>query len=218
MNRSTIKSTAKRHLQGNVLNLTKVVLLPSIIIGILFNIPYYSMISRIQSGDSFAFFTLPAFVVAVVSQYVNTSIMLNLLDWYRSKDNKHLTLSAFVDEYLFNPSKILEAFKSDMWTLLFVTLWSLIPFVGWIVSLVKLYGYYFAQFIKYDTTDITARQSLSESTERMVGRKMDLFILHLSFIGWWLVVALTLGLASVYVVPYQLLCDVVVYEKVVKGN
>ena len=36
----------------------------------------------------------------------------------------------------------------------------------------------------------------------MKGYKMDLFLLELSFIGWWLLVLVTLGIASLWVIPY----------------
>ena len=40
------------------------------------------------------------------------------------------------------------------------------------------------------------------SQELMAGYKLRLFWLQLSFIGWWILVALTFGLAAIYVVPY----------------
>lgn len=37
----------------------------------------------------------------------------------------------------------------------------------------------------------------------MNGHKWELFVLQLSFIGWYLLVSITFGIASIYVVPYM---------------
>ena len=44
---------------------------------------------------------------------------------------------------------------------------------------------------------------LRESKEMMHGNKMDLFLLHLSFIGWALLCVLTLGIGNLWLVPYM---------------
>ena len=41
-----------------------------------------------------------------------------------------------------------------------------------------------------------------KSMEMMEGHKMDYFVLGLSFIPWYLLCIITLGIASIYVAPY----------------
>lgn len=53
---------------------------------------------------------------------------------------------------------------------------------------------------KDPTLSIT--DALKKSTELTQGHKMDIFVFVLSFIGWYLVVGLTFGIASIYVLPY----------------
>lgn len=38
----------------------------------------------------------------------------------------------------------------------------------------------------------------------MKGRKLRYFLLQLSFIGWWLLGILTLGLGFLWIIPYML--------------
>ena len=46
---------------------------------------------------------------------------------------------------------------------------------------------------------------LAESSKVMKGNKANLFLLHLSFIGWALLVMITAGLANIYAMPlYQM--------------
>lgn len=45
-------------------------------------------------------------------------------------------------------------------------------------------------------------EALSESKQIMDGRKLDLFILVLSFVLWYLLCLITGGIAYIYVKPY----------------
>ena len=49
---------------------------------------------------------------------------------------------------------------------------------------------------------IGAREAINRSKAMMDGRKMDYFVLGLSFIGWGLLCCITLGIASIWVGPY----------------
>lgn len=50
-------------------------------------------------------------------------------------------------------------------------------------------------------------QCINESVNLMNGHKWDLFYLYLTFIGWWLVAALTFGIGALWVSPYQKLTE-----------
>ena len=83
---------------------------------------------------------------------------------------------------------------------LFVTLWSML-FV--IPGIIKAYAYSQAFFIKADHIDYDWRTCLDESIRMMEGRKMDLFFLDLSFIGWYILGAICFGIGSLWVIPYH---------------
>ena len=51
--------------------------------------------------------------------------------------------------------------------------------------------------------NLSYNDAITESRNMMDGRKMDLFILALSFFGWMLLIIVTFGLAAIYVVPYM---------------
>ena len=55
---------------------------------------------------------------------------------------------------------------------------------------------------------------LKESRALSKGYKMKLFLLDLSFIGWYLLPTFTFGLAYIYVLPYKTLADTVFYQEV----
>ena len=82
---------------------------------------------------------------------------------------------------------------------LFIFLWSLLLIFP---GIMKAYAYSMAPFIMAENPNMTAREALRASEELMDGHKMDLFILELSFIGWGLLSALTLGIGSLWLNPY----------------
>ena len=58
-------------------------------------------------------------------------------------------------------------------------------------------------FILAEDRSKSITECLSESAEMMKGYKWEFFVLELSFIGWWIVSALTLGTGGLWVAPYQ---------------
>lgn len=78
-----------------------------------------------------------------------------------------------------------------LWALLFV-----------IPAIVKSYSYSMTFYILADNPGMKPNEAITKSRELMDGHKFDLFVLHLSFFWWYVLCAITLGLASIYVVPY----------------
>lgn len=93
---------------------------------------------------------------------------------------------------------------------LFVALWSLL-FV--IPGIVKAYGYGMIYYIKADHPEYDWRTCLQASQQMMYGHKMDLFVLDLSFIGWYFVGSLCLGVGALWVHPYHETTRALFYEQ-----
>lgn len=83
---------------------------------------------------------------------------------------------------------------------IFTMLWSLL-FV--IPGIVKTYSYSMAYYINLDHPEYTPTQAITESRKLMSGHKADLFLLDLSFIGWYIVGALCFGIGTLWVTPYH---------------
>jgi len=87
-----------------------------------------------------------------------------------------------------------------LWMGLFTFLWSLL-FV--IPGIVKSFSYAMTPYILGDCKQVSATDALKLSMRMMHGHKWELFLLHLSFFGWYLLSALTAGLLAIfYVTPY----------------
>ena len=94
---------------------------------------------------------------------------------------------------------------------LFTGLWSLL-FV--IPGIVKSYSYAMTMYIMQDHPELSGNDAITKSRQMMDGHKFDLFILDLSFIGWYLLGALTFGILIVfYVEPYRQVTRTNFYEQ-----
>ena len=97
-----------------------------------------------------------------------------------------------------------DRFLDGLWmrirTILQVFLWSLL-FV--IPGIVASYRYAMVPYLMADHPDMTVAQAFDRSKAMMNGHKGELFLLHLSFIGWLLLSAITLGLAGLVIAPYM---------------
>ena len=82
---------------------------------------------------------------------------------------------------------------------LFCFLWSLL-FV--IPGIVKAYAYSMAFYVKADHPDYDWKHCINESKRLTKGYKGALFVLDLSFIGWYIVGALCFGVGTFWVTPY----------------
>ncbi|MCL2404745.1 MAG: DUF975 family protein [Defluviitaleaceae bacterium] len=99
------------------------------------------------------------------------------------------------------PVNYLRKVGGMLWMGLFVALWSLLLFIP---GVIKAYSYSMAPFILANCPNVTARDALKLSMRMTNGHKMDLFIMHLSFIGWGLLSLLTCGILSiVFTGPYM---------------
>ncbi|MCR4670538.1 MAG: DUF975 family protein [Saccharofermentans sp.] len=99
---------------------------------------------------------------------------------------------------------------------LFIFLWSLL-FV--IPGIIKSYSYRLVPYIMGENPDMNWRQALDESARLMRGNKWRAFVYDLSFLGWGILSALTLGiLGAFYVNPYKNSSDAALYEAIRYGG
>lgn len=70
-------------------------------------------------------------------------------------------------------------------------------------------------YIKSENTGISASNAIDLSKRITDGHKMDLFVLDLSFYGWFILSVLTLDILGIlYVQPYYLAAKAFAYEEI----
>ncbi len=82
----------------------------------------------------------------------------------------------------------------------FVFLWTLLLIIP---GIIKSLAYSQTFYILADHPELSATEAIDKSQELMRGHKGRLFWLNLSFIGWYLLGALALGVGTIFVIPYH---------------
>ncbi|MGM9650105.1 MAG: DUF975 family protein [Butyricicoccaceae bacterium] len=94
---------------------------------------------------------------------------------------------------------------------IFATLWTLLLIVPGIIA---SYRYRMAMYIIHDDPEVGIMEAIRKSKQMMVGHKLDLFVLDLSFIGWYLLCIITLGIAWLYVGAYYTATQAAFYDSI----
>ena len=92
---------------------------------------------------------------------------------------------------------------------LFIALWSILFLIP---GIVYNYSSYFAFQIMCENPSLKPSEALKLSKKMVVGNRSELFVLDLSFIGWWILSGITFGIASIYVIPYYFTTQALYYE------
>lgn len=92
---------------------------------------------------------------------------------------------------------------------LYVFLWSLLLIIPGIIAAL---AYSMSFFILADDPHISAQEAINQSKRMMEGHKMDLFMLQLSFLGWWILCIFTFGIGIIWLGPYISTSTAVFYQ------
>ena len=89
-----------------------------------------------------------------------------------------------------------------------ILLWSLLFIVPGIVA---AYRYALAPYLLAEHPELSASEAIEQSKQLMMGHKGRLFCLQFSFIGWYLLCALTGGIGWVFLAPYPKAAETAFY-------
>jgi len=90
-----------------------------------------------------------------------------------------------------------DAFVLYLLQLIFTFLWILLLIIP---GIIKSYAYSMSYYIRMDKK-LSPNECITESRRIMNGHKWELFCLRFSYIGWFILCALTLGILSLWVIP-----------------
>lgn len=151
------------------------------------------------------------FVPDLISQLFILNVSFSMLRFIRG-----------IKEHFDWRQDLLYIFQAPLfWKILFVEVikniliffWSLLLFIP---GIIKSYSYSQASYIMYDQVmageDMSPLDAITASRKMMKGRKWDKFLLDFSFIGWYLLSIITLGLGMFVLQPYLTMTNMVFYE------
>ena len=192
MNTAELKSKAKEQIRGKWAVAIGTVLISNIILEL--DIGYKTASELGIEGLSYSLDLITVLLGGVIS----VGLCRFLLDMATKREEPRFnTLFSSFDIYLKTLGlNLLITLAVLVGTLLFI-----VP--GIIVYLMFSQVFY----ILSEDPSKSITQCINESVNLMNGHKWELFYLKLTFIGWWLLALVTLGIAALWVSPYQKLTE-----------
>lgn len=199
ISRQIIKENAKAQLGGNIFaNTWLMALLILFIEGGIITVAS----GIIASASAGAGTILNCLVIGPLEVGV-ISIFVNLLRFNKPIEIEEL-FSGFKNNFGRNSLlSLLMTIFTFLWTLLFI-----------IPGIVKAYSYSMSYFIANDHPEYDWKTCINESKRLTNGHKMDLFILDLSFLGWYILGVLCFGVGVLWVAPYHKASKINYYEAI----
>ena len=194
VSRPELRARAREKLGGNIFAANWLMALLSILI-----------VSAITSAVSFT--AIGSLIIAGPLSFGIAVIFLSLARGKQSIDLldlfKGFTDGGFVRLLLLG---LLESIFIVLWSLLFV-----------IPGIVKAYSYSMSFNLAVDHPDWDWKKCIDESRRIMNGNKMKLFLLDLSFLGWYIVGMLACGIGVLWVDPYRMAARAEFYQELCGG-
>lgn len=108
-------------------------------------------------------------------------------------------------------NKFIKSFFLYIVLNIYICLWFLLLIIP---GIIKSFSYAMTYFIINDHPEYSINQAITESRRMMAGHKMEYFILCLSFIGWFILSCITLGIGFLWLIPYFYTTAAAFYEEV----
>lgn len=187
MNRALLKENAKKSLQGKY---GDAIALLGIMFAISFALGLVIGFFRLEEDLASTLADLCSLLISCALGFGMTSYFLKISRNEPVTYNELFSKTNMFVSYL--SISLLVGLFTFLWTLAFI-----IP--GIIASL----SYSMVFFVKLDNPDMGAMDVLRKSKQIMSGHKMDYFVLGLSFLGWAILGAFTLGILYLWLIPYM---------------
>ena len=221
MNRVELKNKAKELVKGNKWYLLK----PAVFIGlaivvielIAFLIDYALGMVSVETTVVMGVETtnleggLVTWIVGIFTGLVGTAFSVGYAYYVLSfiRGNR-LEIKDVVD---FMKKNWLIAFLVSFWAGLIILAGSILLVIPGIIAAI---GLMFYQEVCADNLELRVKEMLRKAWDMTNGHKLELFVLGLSFIGWGFVSALTLGILSIWLIPYMTVTFTLAYEELKK--
>jgi len=199
MENSELKSLARKQLKGRWGKMAlycfvylAIITVPSIVIG-------FNSDSMSSSNVEFTFDILSL----IISGPISLGISYFCLNFIKDEEE--------IKDILFGFKKFGKAFVASLLT-------SIVTIIGFILLIVPgiIASFMFSQvyYILAENEDMSAIEAMKESARIMKGNKFRLFILGLSFIGWFILGVITLGIGFLWITPYYTITATNFYKEI----
>lgn len=225
LDNKVIKSYARDFIRGRLWMFWSVLLVVGIIESLANSLPQWIFGARLSnlsdiiagnpdnipkeiSSSIFGWYYALNVLITIVLIPFNIGVAQNVLAWSRGEDvNKWKVLFGG-----FNSAKIF--FKQVGVVVLNTILCALWAILLVVPGIIKGLAYSMYPYVLRDEPDLSVWQTLKKSEAIMKGYKGKLFLLYLSFVGWFILGAFTFGILYIWLTPYVMTSTVKFYDDV----
>lgn len=225
LDNKVIKSNARDFIRGRLWMFWSILLVVGIIESLANSLPQWifgdrlSNLSDIIAGNPdnipkeisssvFGWYYVLNVLITIVLIPLNIGVAQNVLAWSRGEDvNKWKVLFGG-----FNSAKIF--FKQVGVVVLNTILCALWAILLVVPGIIKGLAYSMYPYVLRDEPDLSVWQTLKKSEAIMKGYKGKLFLMYLSFVGWFILGAFTFGILYIWLTPYVMTSTVKFYDDV----
>ena len=206
MNRIEIKEEAKKMIVGNKWYIWKPLVFMALILGLCGGI--LGAIIGIVSSEGTSTYNILMGLASFISSFVGIIFAIGythyILEFVRGKKMEWKETINFAKEHWLN------AFLVS----LIVTVLTAIGFALLVVPGIILgIGLTFYQEVFVDNLNLSPMEVVKKSWDLTNGHKMEIFIFVLSFIGWIILGGFTFGILYIWLMPYMLVAETILYER-----
>lgn len=173
----------------------------------------------------FGFMLVFAIAMLVVGSFIRVGYARFNLELLKSRETPDVALLFHYARHLGTTlvAVLLPALYIFLWTLaiaivtavsVFLNIPPFLGFLGVIPIMIISYNYAMVPYILAEDPTLRATQALERSKAMMYGHRFRLFCLEMSFIGWSFLCVLSLGIGSLWLVPYMEAAHAAFYKEI----
>jgi len=197
------KQQAKQLLEGKYTNVIVIMIIISVVSGLFssgnLNLQQPNVGARLLSIITFALSA--AFLFGTTKMYIGLTNDVN-------PDIEDILLVGFKSNYV-------RSLVTALLNAIFVFLWSLLLIIP---GIIKAYAYSMAFYLLNKEPELQASDAITKSKEYTKGYKMDLFLLHLSYLGWFILSIFTFGILLLWVIPKVETAKTLMFNEIYEKN
>jgi uncharacterized membrane protein len=148
--------------------------------------------------------TLIQLIVAAILEIASITLYLKM-----SRSPEPVSFGDFIEGF----NNWARATLGILWQLLWIFLWT---FIFIIPGIIKAVAYSQMFYILAEFKDVSVTKAMRISIEITKGRKWDLFVMWLSFLGWDILSTLTCGILELWLAPYKNMTYTNAYHSLMK--
>lgn len=148
-----------------------------------------------------------AFLVGAIIVYASTKMYIQTANSETPVIEDILVVGLKEDPFRSIVLQFIISLFTMLWTLLFI-----------IPGIVKSYAYSMSFYIAVLKPELSANDALDRSKELTIGHKMDIFMLDLSYILWYLIGIFTLGILWFWIIPKHMTARTLYFKEIYDIN